>query len=434
MKLTDIPDQSYLSYDPETSSYNDNRTGESVDTGSTEDFTNWSDAQQAKAWSINLGRPVSLQEYQQNKQQFLAKGTQMGNTATGGLFGSGGLVDKMYGGDSPLMGIASFGAMGLGAGALAGAGEAGAGAAAGGDFFGPGADTLATSGGSGAAAGGGAAGGAGSGDFLNFDDWGNGLFNSSATSGVGPSAGSSLGGLDTAASWGQSAASGNVPFSTQAQGLMKSLFGGGGAAGGGGAGGGGSLSGNLISQLFGVSPTAGNMLGQGAGALANYFINSNAADKYNSLATNAANRGDATLQPARAGSQAALSDLLTHPENYFNTPAIQAMMSQIGKQGQANFAKSGNLGNVADQVGSQTAATLAGQYNPMMQNLMVGSGLNQGPGYSGNIFGQIGSQGIQAGQEAFRGFGQNLFGNPSNGLGTSTNSNQSPFGNITFQI
>lgn len=191
---------------------------------------------------------------------------------------------------------------------------------------------------------------------------------------------------------------------------------------GGVASGGGGGQGNLISKIFGLSPENGNMAGKGLSAFANYLIGQNQKSEFMDLAKSASQRANPMDDPRRALFQQQANQYAQDPSTFFNSPLGQAYTQLIRQQGASTFAKSGNLTGTNDQMGAATIGALAGQYNPMMGNLAQFGGYTQ-PNNSGNIYANLGAQGINAGAESFRGIGQNLFGD-SDFLGGNAGGNK----------
>lgn len=178
------------------------------------------------------------------------------------------------------------------------------------------------------------------------------------------------------------------------------------AFGGGGLAGSGSGLINGIKNLattgpFGPVGGAGGMmpmgnpswLGLGMGGL-DAIMRYRQGNQLEDIANQAGQMANPMNQPQRQQYQQQLSDYMSGRKNLMDDPMIKAAMEQGMKQTTANLARmgmtgSGNAGqeyiNQANQVFQQSAL-------PYLDWLSQMGGFNQGPGYSGNLYGQYASQ------------------------------------------
>lgn len=261
---------------------------------------------------------------------------------------------------------------------------------------------------SGALAGGGGAGaglGSSAGWTSGFDLAGGGGLGAGAGTGAG------LTGATTAGSGGMvDSILGGTSFTT---GGTNTAFGGGnilgGAASSAGVGGGGGMFSNLSNMIPGL--TQDKIMS----SLANFGINTGLGYLKDKMGKSAADRGDPLNQPQRAPYQGMSLDLLQNPEQYMaNNPFAIALADRFKNYIiPRNMAATGNPANVLDQSGSAFANAISGNYNNLAQILMSYGGFNQGTGNAGQIQGNASNAAIEQFGEAFRGFGQNIFGGGS---------------------
>lgn len=155
--------------------------------------------------------------------------------------------------------------------------------------------------------------------------------------------------------------------------------------------------------------TMGNLLGSGA----NYFINKQRQDELMAQAQKAGAMSNALDQPQRQPYQGMLSSLLTNPSQFYSTnPAVKGQLDLAKQQFEANSAKMGTGGTQFSDYLRNVQNIASGTFNDQANLLSGLGGFNQGPGYSGNVYGSLAGQASNAGAEAFRGFGQDLFKQP----------------------
>lgn len=132
------------------------------------------------------------------------------------------------------------------------------------------------------------------------------------------------------------------------------------------------------------------------GSGANYLLQSSMADKYQSAAEKAARMSNPLEQAQRGQYQQQLSQLLTNPQQFFATnPAVQGQLDLARQQFQANTAKMGTGGTQFNDYLKNVQNIASGTFNDQA-NLLAGlGGFNQGPGYSGAVFGGLQDKSLQ---------------------------------------
>lgn len=173
--------------------------------------------------------------------------------------------------------------------------------------------------------------------------------------------------------------------------------------------GGGSGFNNFLKSL-GVTP--GQLGGAAFNALQQLWL----GNKQKDIANQAADRGNPLTQPGRSPFyQQELLRLLTQQgsQDFLKTDPTAIALTDLfqNKIMPTAFSKSGNMANVWDTKGSQLSTSLSELYNQKIQHLITAAGLNQGPGYSGSLYGQYADKGATTQSTALNPFGSNVFGN-----------------------
>lgn len=268
------------------------------------------------------------------------------------------------GGGGTIAGGGGFGgAMGAGAGGAAAAGTAG------------GTGLTATAPAYGFTVGGGGAGGGGLGLSLG---------SGGTASGLGLSGGGAAGGAAAAGA-----------------GLSPSAFGAGASAGSGGWFSG--LLANAGKQLSGIGTNAYNnplnvVAGAGQGIL--QYLQ---GQKLEDIAREAAARGNALDQPQRKGYQDLLAQYYSGGQDITKQPMVAANLEYARRQNEASLAKQGltGSGRALTSVGDYTNEVFQRNAMPYLDTLQGIAGFNQGPGYSGNLYGQYSGMASGANNQAF---------------------------------
>lgn len=179
-----------------------------------------------------------------------------------------------------------------------------------------------------------------------------------------------------------------------------------GAGGGAAAGGGGWFSGllnNAGKQLSGIgSNMYNNPLTVAAGAgqgLLQYLQ----GQKLEDIAREAAARGNALDQPQRQGYQDLLSQYYNGGQDITKQPMVAANLEYARRQNEGQLAKQGltGSGRALTSVGDYTNEVFQRNAMPYLDTLQGIAGFNQGPGYSGNLYGQYSGQASGANNQAF---------------------------------
>lgn len=375
----------------------------------------------------------------QNPQQF-----QGGQQTTADLWASGQRPQSMHSNDYAdiAKGIAFVASMGVAGGALAGAEAAGGGAGLAG--LGEGAVGGAAGGFAGAGAAGGGAGLAGLGGAAAAGASG-GLGGGSVGAGLGEAASAGAAGSGgNFLSQGNSVAGATNPYEGVMDALANPSGAGNTAATGplanGAAGNianGGSL-GDTLTQLMsgsgsgGINTPFGNYgLKDLLGAGFNYLNQANTANKLNDTANQAGAMSDPANRPASVTMQQQYLNYLNNPSAYVN--GIGAPMLAAITQGiPPSIAKSGNYGAVMGDAAKQAAGVIAGNYNGFLSNLGSQTGLNQGTGGAGQVYGTLAGQSALLQNSAYSGLGTLLsklnFGGSGGSGGGNPPLNNSVFG------
>jgi hypothetical protein len=142
---------------------------------------------------------------------------------------------------------------------------------------------------------------------------------------------------------------------------------------------------------------------------ANFLISTLMANRAMQNAQQAGKMGSALDQGQRAPYQAQLQSLMSNPSTFYSTnPVVQAQLAEARKQFEAASAKMGTGGTQQNDYLKNLNNIFSGTFNDQAQQLAGLGGFNFGPGGSG-AFGQLAGLGTALQNEAFRGFGQNLF-------------------------
>jgi len=151
-------------------------------------------------------------------------------------------------------------------------------------------------------------------------------------------------------------------------------------------------------------------LGDIAKALSNYGIMSEMSDKANESAERIAHLNNPLEQPQRQRYQAELGALRDNPASFFDTnPAVKGMMNAANNQFQANTGKMGTGGTqFSDYLNNLSEGLGKNYYNEA--NLLAGlGGFTQNTGGTASGSAGLTAQGLNFQNEAFRGFGQDIF-------------------------
>jgi len=305
-------------------------------------------------------------------------------------------------------------------------------------------------GGLGAEAGAGAAGGWTSGFDLPMGDWGGAFGTGSGINGAGwtPDEWSSVLGNSSNGSSISQAVNQAVtnPFEQYVNGGLGSEFGttsAGGPLANGTMGNlaNGTLQQNLASLMGsgnGISTPFGNIglkdiLSTGFNLLNNNRLSGNLSD----AANRAASLSDPSQRPGSQQAFATAMDYVNNPSKYYNNQG-KATADLIMQGVPSAIAKSGNWGNVVANAGTNIAGALSQNYNGFLSNLFGQTGLNQGTGGAGSVYGSLAGPAAGADSAGYAGLGsllgktlpdffsKNMFSSGSNSGGLG----QNPFGTI----
>ncbi len=120
------------------------------------------------------------------------------------------------------------------------------------------------------------------------------------------------------------------------------------------------------------------------------------------IAREAAAKGNALDQPQRQQYQQLLSQYMNGGQDITNQPAIKAALDRAGAENQAQLARMGMTGSgrALTSVADYTSDVFNKNAMPYLQYLAGLGGFDQGPGYSGNLYGQLASQATGANTQA----------------------------------
>lgn len=142
---------------------------------------------------------------------------------------------------------------------------------------------------------------------------------------------------------------------------------------------------------------------------ANFLISTLMANRARDAAMQAGKMGSALDQPQRQGYQAELQSLMSNPSTFYSTnPVVQAQLAEARKQFEASSAKMGTGGTQQDAYLKNLNNIFSGTFNDQANLLSGLGGFNQGPGGGGAYASLMGQSNVMQ-NEAFRGFGQNIF-------------------------
>jgi hypothetical protein len=154
----------------------------------------------------------------------------------------------------------------------------------------------------------------------------------------------------------------------------------GGATGAGGAAASTAGSGSLLDWL-------GGSMGKSVvgGALGNALVNGALGNRAQHQASDLAGAQNPMNDPRRAPFQDAATNMVQNPQDYMANNPFAKALGDYYRNGviPAQFARSGNAGEVIDRNGSQFATSIANNYNGLLGQLQGFGGFNQTPQVNG---------------------------------------------------
>lgn len=285
-----------------------------------------------------------------------------------------------------------------------------------------GASLPSTGGASGSGIGGGAGGTGGLGAANPYETVINGLTNSSATNPFEAQVGSSLGGQGVTSATGPLANGLGGQIANGGLGSTISGLANGGSIGGtsaSGANGLGSAITSYASNPTNYLSTIGNLINQ-----------SNLASNLSGIANQAGSMSNQANNPEAQAAYSQFMNYVNNPSAYINN--VGAPITNAIVQGlPPSIAKSGNLAGSLSAAITSANSALSGNYNGFLATLGSQTGLQQGTGNAGSVYGNLAGQGAVANASAYSGLGSLLAGlgkSATSGSGSTTSSTTNPFG------
>lgn len=176
--------------------------------------------------------------------------------------------------------------------------------------------------------------------------------------------------------------------------------------------------------IQGTNLTGSNLLG----ALGNFLTQRDTAQRAQEAAQQIANQNNTLAQPQRFPFQQQFTNLMTNPQGFFQTPYASGQQDLARQAFEANVSKFGPSGTQFNNYLKNFQNIQSQDFFKLADSLSQAGGFTFAPS-GGSAAAGLAGQGIQAGNNAFEGFGR-LFSAPSGSTGSGTN----PFSNFVNSL